>query len=392
MNNTQTRSPASPSPTPDEWSHRVLGDQNFRSARGFLAWWYAHTAPLDPPPGATFAQRDLVRRGRIASAIMLFLACVLALVAPIGVLGPNKQIFFTALTVWVVIGVCIPLNRTGKVNLAGVLLCLSIITGMYLSILRAPVGMSPDDKDILYLLIFGELFIGVILPVNWVFVPALMNLAFGVLELTIAPHTPLFASQLLISGPTIMFRLIQIHVLVTAVVWIVGQHAQEAIRRADRAEEIARLQRALSQMHETQALEAGILQHTIQILITTLNRVAQGDVQARIPLVEGETLWPLVGSLNNLLARYYSARQDAQELERIRPQVEFWRQLEQGVRWMHELEGPFTATVTRALQEQQPLRLPPNQTPLAPFFRQLNGKYLSDRPVAPIVHLTRTTG
>src|SRR5579885_638411 len=116
MNNTQTRSPASPSPTPDEWSHRVLGDQNFRSARGFLAWWYAHTAPLDPPPGATFAQRDLVRRGRIASAIMLFLACVLALVAPIGVLGPNKQIFFTALTVWVVIGVCIPLNRTGKVN------------------------------------------------------------------------------------------------------------------------------------------------------------------------------------------------------------------------------------------------------------------------------------
>jgi hypothetical protein len=55
---------------------------------------------------------------------------------------------------------------------------------------------------------------------------------------------------------------------------------------------------------------------------------------------------------------------------------------------MKELENPFTMTVTRALQEQQPLRLPANQTPLAPFFRQLNGKYLSDRPSPYVVRLT----
>lgn len=391
MNNTRELSHASPPPDPDLWSHRVLGDQNFSSARGLLGWWYAHTAPPDPLPGASFQQRDLVRRGRIASAIMLFLACVLALVAPIGLLGPNKQILFTALTVWAVIGICIGCNRKGKVNLVGILLCLSIITGMYLSILRAPGGVSPDDKDILYLLVFGELFIGAILPVDWVFVPALLNISFGVLELTIAPHTPQFAALLLTSGPTILFRLLQIHVLVTAVIWIVGQHAQEAIQRADRAEEVARLQRFLAQLSDAQAQEAGRLQYTIQTLIATLNRVAQGDMQARVPLMEGETLWPLAGSLNNLLARYYSARQDAQELAGIRLHLEQWRQLEQAVCWMRELEAPFAAMVTRALEEQQPLRLPPNQTPLSPFFRELNGKYISDRPSLSI-RAARMTG
>lgn len=238
MNRTPLPAQATP-PNADLWSYRVLGDQNFGSARGLLAWWYAHTAPPDPAPGATFQQRDLVRRGRIASAIMLFLSSILLVVAPIGLLGPNIQIFFTALTIWLIVAICLVLNRKGKVNLVGVLLCCSVIGGMYMSILRAPGGLSLDDKDILYLLIFSELFIGAILPVNWVFVPAAVNIAFGIVELTIAPHTPLFASLLPGSGPTILFRLIQIHVLVTAVMWIVGTHAREAIKRADRAEEIA---------------------------------------------------------------------------------------------------------------------------------------------------------
>jgi len=381
-------------PNADLWSYRVLGDQNFWSARGLLAWWYAHTAPPEPPPGATFQQRDLVRRGRIASAIMLFLSSVLVFVAPIGLLGPNTQIFFTALTIWFIVAICLVLNRKGKVNLVGVLLCCSVIGGMYVSILRAPGGLSPDDKDILYLLIFSELFIGAILPVNWVFVPAVVNIAFGIIELTIAPHTPLFASLLPNSGPTILFRLIQIHVLVTAVMWIVGQHAREAIKRADRAEEVARLQHTLTFMANTQVQEGQRLQRNIQTLIGTLNRMAQGENSARVPLVEGETLWPLAGSLNTLLARYQRARQDAQELERIRPQIERWRQLEQAVRWMEELESPFTETVTKALQEQQPLRLPATHTPLSPYFRVLNGKYLSDVPstqVSPLLHRNRMT-
>src|SRR5581483_10806740 len=365
---------------------------HFWSARGVLPWWYRHTAPPDPLPGASFEQRDLVRRGRIASTIMLFLACILVLVVPIGLLGPNRQIFYTALAVWCVIGLCLVLNRKGQVNLVGLLLCLSIITGMYLSILRAPGGMSPDDKDILYLLVFGELFIGAILPVNWVLVPALLNLIFGMLELTMAPHTPLFAAQLVTSGPTILFRLIQLHVFVTAVMWILGLHAREAIKRADRAEEIARLQHTLAQMNQAQMQEAQRLEGTVTAIIGVLTRTAHGDLLARVPIQQGQTLWSLVGSLNLLLARYQEARQDAEELERLRPQVEHWRHCEQGLRWMRELEEPFARMVSTALHEQQPLNLPATQTPLAPYFRLLHGKYLCERPpgAAPALFLRPT--
>jgi len=105
---------AAPSaPTTEQWSHTVLGDHNFHEAIGFLAWWYRHTAPPEPASGASFAVRDRVRRGRIASAIMLFLGAILVLVAPIGLLGPNKQILSTALIVWAVLAICLLLNRRG---------------------------------------------------------------------------------------------------------------------------------------------------------------------------------------------------------------------------------------------------------------------------------------
>ncbi len=369
-----------PVPATEQWSHTVLGDQNFSHATGLLAWWYRHTAPSDPPVGATFNQRDRVRRGRIASAIMLFLGSVLLLVAPIGLLGPNKQILYTALTVWVVLALCIALNRRGNVNLVGVLICLSVNVGMYLSILRAPGGLSLDDKDILYLLVFAELFIGAILPVNWVFLPALINIAFSMLELTLAPHTPQLAALLPTDRATILFRIIQMHVLVTGVVWIVGTHAREAIKRADRAEELARLQHTLSQMHERQLQEAQRLQATIETMIVTLTRQAQGELSARVPAMEGETLWPLVGSLNTLLARYQRARQAEQEVEQTRLLMQRAYQIEQTFKRMQDTQAPFTDAVQHALQESHPLFLPTTATPLAPFFQQLNGKYLSLRP------------
>ncbi len=382
-----------PTPATEQWSHTVLGDQNFSSTTGLLAWWYRHTAPADPPVGATFAQRDRVRRGRLASAIMLFLGSVLLLVAPIGLLGPNKQILYTALTVWGVLALCIALNRHGKVNLVGVLICLSVNVGMYLSILRAPGGLSLDDKDILYLLVFAELFIGAILPVNWVFLPALVNIAFSILELTLAPHTPQLAVLLPTDRATILFRIIQMHVLVTGVVWIVGTHAREAIKRADRAEELARLQHTLSQLHERQMQDSQRLQATIETIIVTLTRQAQGEITARVPAMEGETLWPLVGSLNTLLARYQRARTAEQEIEQARPLIQRARQIEQTFKRMSEVEAPFIEAVQHALQENHPLFLPTTTTPLAPFFQHLNGHYLSLRPfrVSPHSQETRET-
>src|SRR5882724_5794869 len=75
----------------DSWVHTVLGNQNFQAKKGFFAWWYRHTSPPDPPQGASFHLRDRIRRGRIASACMLFLATILVLVALVAYLAPTNR-------------------------------------------------------------------------------------------------------------------------------------------------------------------------------------------------------------------------------------------------------------------------------------------------------------
>jgi hypothetical protein len=155
----------------DSWIHRVLGDQNFERQRGFFATWYRLTSLPDAQPGATFAQRDRVRRSRASS--------------------PNHTILFVVLTMFLAIFISIPINRHGGIEIVGILMVLGLTVGMYTSIgVNAfSVGMSVNDKDILYLLFFSELFAGAILPINWVFVVAAINVTYSFLSLRFSPTT-----------------------------------------------------------------------------------------------------------------------------------------------------------------------------------------------------------
>ena len=141
---------------PDTWSYSVLGDHLFRERTHpfalFLGWWSRHTSPPDARPGATFAERDLVRRGRIASPMMLFLAIVLILVAATAVLGPNKNIITVVYTLYPITFFCLYLNRKGHVTWVGTLLSLGVVGGMCMTLITTALhgGMSPTDKDILY--------------------------------------------------------------------------------------------------------------------------------------------------------------------------------------------------------------------------------------------------
>ncbi|MBE3558873.1 MAG: hypothetical protein IMW89_06565 [Ktedonobacteraceae bacterium] len=364
-----------------EWSHRNFGDQNFQEKKGFFAWWYRFTAPPDPPPGASFQQRDTVRRGRIASAIMLFLGSILLLVFPIGILTPNRTIAVVAVTVWAVILVSIPLNRRGHVIPVGILLSLSVNIGMYFSILTAPHGLSINDKDILYLLIFAELFIGAILPVNWVFLPAAVNILFSIWMLTFAPHNPATAQLLSASYSIIIFRVLQLHILVTGILWILGRYAQQAIMRADQAEEVARLHRVMARQaqaaeEQRQALENGKVE-----IVTALQRFANGDGNARASLPGGHALWLLASTVNNLLSRLQRLRiQELEAQQRLYPRLQQLAQMEQEKRRAQMLAQEVSEAIRQAEQSGQPLHLPAlTGTAFADVFAALNGKYVVTR-------------
>lgn len=348
----------------DSWVYRVLGNHNFEQQRGFFAWWYWLTSPSDARPDATFHQRDRIRRCRLAAALMLFLGAVLLLAGTIGILSPNHTILFVVCSMFVAIFISIPINRRGGIEVVGMLMLLGLTVGMYSSILvdAYTVGMSPNDKDILYLLFFSELFAGALLPINMVFLVALMNLLFSFFALRFAPHDPALTTTLATSFGAIFPRLVQIHIIASGVMWILVNHLYAAIRRADRAVEVAKLQHTMAEMTRQQLLEKQALEASIQGLVEVHRRVASGDLHARVLLTEGQTLYQIAGPLNTLISKYQRASASEQQ----------WLAFQQH---LPEAQAKLRQAINTAQQEQRSIRLPADPL-LTPLFQELNGKYI----------------
>ena len=261
---------------------------------------------------------------------MFFLSFILVfLVGPIGIFGPNHQILFVALGLLVLIGICSPLNKAGYVNTVGLILSLSVNLGIYSSILRSPGGLAPDTIAIFDMLVFAEVFVASLLPINWVIPDALMNMVFCYVVLTYWPMTPLLA-QIMHGGGyfTILSRPIQIHLIVTVVLYLWVRSATQSIRRADRAEEIAKLQHDIAAKEHVIVEEKRQLDASIQDIVQTHMQVSNGNLSARVPLREGSTLWPVAISLNNLLSRIQRLQSAEQELQRITPRLHHAAQIE----------------------------------------------------------------
>ena len=281
---------------------------------GPLALWYRYTSPHEPPPTASYKERDVYRRGQLASTIMLALQIILFIIIPIGLFGPNKQIFFTAVFLTVIIVISAFFNQRGNVNIAGLILSLSLNLGICLSIIRAPHGLTPDAIAQFDLLVFSELFVASLLPVNWVWASAFFNITFSCYMLTYAPRTPLFQQVMSTSYYAVLSRPIQLHLLVTVVLFLWVVNANRAIKRADRAEEIARLERNLAQQSKGIKEQKQQLDRSIDQIVETLMRWSNGSTTARVPLNQENVLWQIAGSINNLLGRVQRLRQESQLL------------------------------------------------------------------------------
>jgi hypothetical protein len=115
--------------------------------------------------------------------------------------------------------------------------------------------------------------------------------------------TPIILSQLLVS--------------VVAYAWVQG--TTQAHMNADRAKEIAMLERDFALQAEAVAHEKRRLDASLKTIVTTLLRVAnEEDFDARVPLTRENVLWQVSGFLNNLLSYVQRLRQDAIQLEQVK--------------------------------------------------------------------------
>lgn len=260
---------------------------------GPLGWWYQQTAPREQP-GASFAERELVRRGRLASTLLLGFLITGMLQLPFVYKGP--QTLLMLLPAFLGMGIQIWLNRIGQVNVVGVLMVLisySVLAGLLTG------GKLLDELSlpVFDMLVVPELMAVTLLPSISIFPVAIINSIIILGLATVQPHTAELGAVLTTpDGRAVLTRAIALQFIVAIVAYLWVRSAVLAIKRADQAEVIAALERR--EAERTRELEEGARQ-----LLDVLVRLANGDFTSRVPLLANALLWRVGTAINTLIGR-----------------------------------------------------------------------------------------
>jgi hypothetical protein len=363
----------------DVWSQKYLRDKIVGQRAGFLAPWYRLTAPPEPPPSANFAVREATRRGLLSSMLVFYWLLIIILVAiPVGFLSRNYFIVIGASTAAVASAISLYFNRRGHPNVTGLLLSLSIEFGLIGVIRFTPGGLDPSSLGLFDLLVFVEIFVASLLPINWVILAAAFNIAFIVFDLaTQGPHgDALMITLMHQNAPGVILRPVVLHVVVTVVLWLWVRSATRAIERADRAEVIATLEHSIAEQEHQVAEQKRVLDASIQQILQTHIRVSNGDFNARVVLGEGDPLWSVAGSLNNLLSRLQRLRQSEQNINQLAPRLQRANQMEHEYQRVSSEIDYIIQAVKSAENRQKLIQMRQNGTILDPLTTELNNKYL----------------
>jgi hypothetical protein len=284
------------------------------AARGLLAWWYRAFAP-HPPVGrlVTLREREQIRRGRLASILLAVQLLFIELpVIPVVMTAPNSHIVLPWLLGCIAILLAaFVLNRRGQLTVAGVLMVASIEVTVCIKIITVPGGIS-----VFYLpqfdILIQPILIAVALLEPWsAFAVAGFNCCFIVTALMVGPHAPDLSMAL--RNPTQVGDLFAVpimsQVLASFFAWLIVKNLLEALKQADRAEQIAALEFSLAESRRkaeerNMQLEAGL--HGI---VQSIRQVSQGQLTARIHLPTENVLWPMSQQINLFIERYQGARE-----------------------------------------------------------------------------------
>jgi hypothetical protein len=324
---------------------------------GIVGWWLNMTAPRWPTHIIPVKERERLRKAELTSfSILAIFAFLLALVS--NSLADPTTAQAVGLMAFVLI-VAAVLNRTGRTRAAAYL-----IPGAMLLLLMATVIEAPGGLQLIGLPIY-DLFVIPIFLVSligdrrapWVFAAAgivfvvgsYLNVPHEVIQLSSGEHFDGIGYEQHIFD---VWGMINRHVALlffsALFGWMGARSVDNAIARADRAEEIAELEHAI--VEQTRQLEQGI-----EAIRQTHVRVANGDFKARAPLDQEHILWQIAHSLNTLIQRLQRSA-DAEHLL-VRTKAEIDRLLQE---------------VQRAKSGLQPLWPQPSGTPLDPLLDEFS--------------------
>lgn len=291
------------------------GNRSSQGGAGPIRLWYRLTSPPEPAESASFEERDLFRRGRTGSQISITLFILVLISFPAAFAGSNSLLVSILAIDLVILTLAMVLNRLGKVSVAGILVVLCMSASPIVNILTTPGGVSTAALPIFGLLVLPLMCAVSFLSPGWVFIVALGNCLFTAYVLLILPSTGDLHTLLRTALPGIITPILisQVIVSIVAFLWVRG--AKEALRRADRAEVIADLQRKEVLRQEQEVEQKHLLDQAIEQILQTLQAFSNGDVNVQVPTSQNSVLFRVAYSLNTLFARLRSARLAERQLK-----------------------------------------------------------------------------
>jgi len=303
------------SPNADQTSQPSFLIKRDRSPK-WLRLWYRFSSPPEPPASASIEELDKFRRGRTASQIFLMVSIFLVAALPGVALSSNIGIVLTISVSLILVILSSWLNRRGYVTIAGLIITLAFMGGPVHDLSSVPGGNSWWNLAGLNILVVALIIAASVLPRIWVVGVAIVNIGLILLIVLVFPHSKELATDIKVHLPDIIVVPILMQILITlvTVIWVGG--AKRSLARADRAEEIARLEYDIAQQSLVTVEEKKQLEQSVQQIVETHQRFANGDINARVPLTHRNVLWQVSGLLNNVLVRFQSLRQQVAELHR----------------------------------------------------------------------------
>ncbi len=263
-------------------------------------WWFWLAAP-HAPVNATFAQREAVRRGRLASLTIVFIS--LNTLVPLPIVANMGFVITLVITLLINAFALFFLNRKGYLAAAGWVVVITLDLGFALAFLSMPQGVSLILLPAFDLMVEAALVVVAFFRPRSVFVIMIVNSLFIVGWLFFGRHTADIAQLLHVMPYILLYPSISLHIFASIITFLWVSSATNALANLDRSEEIVALERREIEQQEEQLKLKQQLEDGIDKILQTHVRAANGDFTARAPLTRENILWQVAYALNNLLAR-----------------------------------------------------------------------------------------
>jgi hypothetical protein len=338
------------------------------SPRGHVHWWLRFASSSIRNPEQTWQQRNLARRSDLIAWLALGLIGVVVIVSPIAI-GDGLAFLIYCLFV-AGIGAVVALNRLGWVHTAGVLLVALISGAIFGYMLSSPLGLTMGQLPNYDALAIGVVVSATVLPRAAAFLVALLNSGAIVADYLLQPHNANIAldarlySSTLIQTVSLVVRPIAFEFILAVVAYLWVRSMESALQRADRAEDLIRLERRERQ--RTIALEEGV-----RYLHQTLAQWAVGNLHWQVPPMPVDVLEQVRIDLNSFIGQFALSRRADFMLRRI--QEDAWQLVAALERWVSGYPVTWPAPTGTPLDRAVELLQLANSSPApqgSPFLSQ----------------------